>query len=92
MALAQRALGGLAHAREAFGQQVVDRLAVLAALAQRSEAPRQLLIGQTLELGFERIDARDRRPQALDQPIVRRAEDLARESPNVRLRMPGARV
>ena len=60
VALAQGALGRLAHAREGLRQQVVERCAVRAALAQLGEAARQVLVGQPLEVALELVDARDR--------------------------------
>ena len=42
-----------------LGQQVVERLAVAGALAQRVDALAQLLVGLELELGLEGADPRD---------------------------------
>ena len=59
VALAERALGGLAREREALEQQVVERLARERALAQRVVARAQLLVGVELQLGLEVVDPRD---------------------------------
>ena len=70
VAHAHRAPAGLAHEREALGQQVVERLGALAAraLAQLVDALAQLLVGLELELGLERVDRARRaarRPELL---------------------------
>ena len=56
MALAERALCGFAYGREGFGQEVVEGLAVLEALAEDLGAGAELGIGECLELGLERVD------------------------------------
>ena len=40
----------------------------------------QLLVGEALDLGLERVDGGDPGPVALDPPVVGRAENLLRES------------
>src|SRR5438093_349203 len=52
-------LADLAGEGERLGQQVVERLAVGRALAERVEALAQLLVGFELELGLEGVDAGD---------------------------------
>ena len=59
VALAQRALGGLARDREALEQQLVERLALERALAQGLVARAQLLVGLELQLGLVVVDPRD---------------------------------
>ena len=54
-----RALAGLAHDREALGQQLVERLALGGALAQRVHALAQLGVAVVFELGLEGVDQRD---------------------------------
>ena len=57
VAHAQRAHAGLAHGRERLGQQVVELLAALEALAELDRAPRQLLGGFRLHRGFDVVNA-----------------------------------
>ena len=78
MALAERALGRLAHGGEGGHQQVVELGAVGQLLAERFGARPQLGVREPLELGFERIDGLDRGPVGLELAIVRRSEDLGR--------------
>ena len=59
VALAQRALGGLAREREGLGQELVERLAGTRALAQLVGALAKLLVRVQLELGLEVVDAAD---------------------------------
>ena len=54
-----RALAGLAHEREALGQQVVERLAAARPLAQLVGSLSQLDVGVMLELLLEAIDPAD---------------------------------
>ena len=54
MALAQRALGGLAHGGEGFGQEVVEGLAVGQPFLERGGQGAQILVVRfLLELGFQ---------------------------------------
>ena len=66
VALADRAARGLADGGEGLGQQVVERLARQEAAAELGRLVAQLLVGQRLVLGLERVDLDDERPQALD--------------------------
>ena len=59
VALAERALAGLAGEREGLVQEVVERLAGVVALAQRRVARAQLLVALKLQLGLEVVDAHD---------------------------------
>ena len=59
VAHAERALAGLAHDREALRQQLIERLAVARALAQRVHPLAQLGVALELELGLEGVDQRD---------------------------------
>ena len=56
VALAERALAGLAREREGLVEKVVERLAVQVPLAQRLVALAELLIGLELQLGLEGVD------------------------------------
>ena len=60
MALAERALGGLAHGGESRHQDVVERLAVGELLLEFVGARAQRLVGELFELGLQRIDRRRR--------------------------------
>ena len=53
------ALAGLAAEREGLVQQVVERLAVARALAQRIGLLADLVILEELHLGLDRVDALD---------------------------------
>ena len=59
VALAERAAGGLAGEREGLGQQVVQRLAALGALAQGVGLRLQLLVAEQLHLGLDLVDRGD---------------------------------
>ena len=59
VAHAHRPLAHLADDGEGLGEQVVERLALAGALAQRVEALAQLLVGLELQLGLEAADDRD---------------------------------
>ena len=59
VAHAHRAPRGLADDRERLGQQVVERLAVAGALAQRVGVRAQLVVVEQLELGLPAVDAVD---------------------------------
>ena len=62
MALAERALGRLAHRGEGRHQDVVERLAVGELVAGTpSVRAAQLVVGERRDLGLERVDRRDLR-------------------------------
>ena len=56
MALTQRTLGGLAHDGEGFGEEIVERLALGEARAERFGAGAQIRVGELLDLRLERVD------------------------------------
>jgi len=74
MAQAERALGGLARQRKALVQQLVEGLAVAGALAQVVGLLAELLVGEQLELGLERVDALDPLRVALVLPGLAEAK------------------
>ena len=74
MALAERALGGLAHGRERLDQQILEVFAAGEALAEAVGPGAQLGVGQSLELGLQRVDGIDRLLEGLDDAVVGRAE------------------
>ena len=59
MALAERALGGLANGGEGLGQEVVQRLAVGQPLLERGRKRPELVVRFLLELGLEGVDPGD---------------------------------
>ena len=71
MALAERALGRLAHGGESGNQQIVDVFAVLVAFLQRFGAAAEIVVREGGQLGLELVDLVDQRAQALDVTIVR---------------------
>ncbi len=74
MALAERALGGLAHGGEGLDQDVVEFGAVGELLLEVRGARAQLVVGQRLELRLDLVDGGDDRPQALDVAVIGGAE------------------
>ena len=80
VALAERALGGLAHGGEGLGQDVVERFAVAEALAEGVGAGAQGFVGQDLDLVLERVDADDGFFLPLEEAGVGRSEDALGES------------
>jgi hypothetical protein len=74
MALAERALGRLAHRGEGLGEDVVEGLAIGQALLQRGRARPEVLIGQRNDARLSRIDLIDNGLDFPDIPIVRGAE------------------
>ena len=79
LALAERALGRLAHRGEGLDQEVVQGLALGQALAELDGLGAQLLVGELLELRFERVDLRHRLVEAFDDPVVGRPEQASGE-------------
>jgi len=75
MPLSERALGGFADGGEGFGEDVFERLvpgkAVLEDLGHRL----QLGVGLRLELVFQRVDFRNRRPHTLELAVIGRAKE-----------------
>ncbi len=74
MPLAKRALGGLAHCRECLGQKILQGLAVAPPLLERGRHREKFIVRFCFELGFQRIDLRDKRLLGLDLAVVHRAE------------------
>jgi len=66
----QNALGGLAANREDLGQHVVERLALLEARPELGSLGLQLLVRERRDLRLERVDGRNRPPQARELPFV----------------------
>src|SRR3546814_5863703 len=76
MALAEHALGRLAHHGEGFGQQVVELGAVCNALLEFGRLGLQLRVGQPGNLRLKIVDRLNRLDLALDRPVVGRPEQL----------------
>ena len=92
VALAEHPLAGLADGGEGLGQQVVEhvgdqlllvlgvaRVAASARSTRRLELGglgRELLVGEPLDLGLERVDLRDDRLDRLEPLALARVEDL----------------
>ena len=81
VALAERALGRLAHRGEGLDQQVVQGLALGQALAEFGGLGAQLLVGELGELRLERVDLRHRLVEAFDDAIIGCAEQASGERP-----------
>ena len=77
MALAERALGGLAHGGEGRHQQVVEVGAVGDLLLEVVGAGPQRLVGERRDLLFQGVDVFDPRLIAANPPFVGGAEQLA---------------
>jgi hypothetical protein len=71
---AHGALAGLARDGERLGQQLVEGLPVAGAFAERVDALAQLRVRLELELGLERVDARDALLVRLELLRLARAE------------------
>ena len=80
MALAERALGRLAHRREGRDEDVVEGLAVGELALKSSVRARSVRVRQGSHLRLERVDRRDPGPIGLDAPVVGGAENLLGES------------
>ena len=78
MALAERALGRLAHGGEGRHQQVVECYTASQLLAEGRGARPQLRVREALHLRLERIDGLDMGPIGLELAIIRSSEDLGR--------------
>ena len=79
MALAEGALGRLAHRGEGRHEDVVEGLAGRELRLELVGAGAQLVVGERLELRLQRVDGRDLRPVGLQPAVVDRAEDFLRE-------------
>ena len=88
MALAERALGGLAHGGERRHQDVVERRALGELLLEFVGARAQRLVGELLQLLLQRVDRLDARPIGADAPIVGGTEQLAGDTADHRIILP----
>ena len=70
MALANGALGGLAHGGEGFRDQIVERGAFAHSGAERLGAGAQILVAEGHDLGLQRIDGCDRARIFLEPAVV----------------------
>ena len=70
MALAERALAGLAHGGESRHQDVVERRALGQLLLELLGPRPQRLVGELLQLFFQRVDGVDPRPIGADAPLI----------------------
>ena len=77
MALAERALGRLAHGGEGRHQDVVERGAVGDLLLELGGARLERLVGERLQLLLQRVDRGDPRLIAANPPLIGGAEQLA---------------
>ncbi len=80
MALAEGALGGLAHGGEGRHQEVVELGAVGDLLLEFVGAGAQRLVGELLDLRLQGVDGVDARLIAADAPVVGGTEQLAGDS------------
>ena len=76
---AEHAAAGFAHDSERFGEHVVDRRPVGDAPAELVRLGAELLVGQRLDLRFERANLADERPEPLELTLVLGADDLRKE-------------
>ena len=83
VAHAHRPLARLADDREGLGQQVVERLALARALAQRVDALAQLVVGLELQLGLEAADRWRRASRTRGTAWTRRCSAHGRGGPCV---------
>ncbi len=75
MALAEGALGRLAHRGEGFWQERVERFAIRDARLECQRTCAQALVVERCNLRFQGVDRRDRLAEAFDDPIVGAAEN-----------------
>ena len=74
MALAEGALGRLAHGGKGLDQQVVELGAVVEALAETGGAGGQRLVGEGFQARLELVDLLDIIAEGLDVPVIGGAE------------------
>ena len=79
MALAEGALGGLAHRGESRNQDVVERLAFGELLAEFGGSRLQRLIREASDFSLDGIDGTDAGLISLHTPVIGGAEKLAGE-------------
>ena len=84
MALAERALGGLAHGGEGRHQQIVERGAVGELLLELVGARAQRLVGERLELRLQRVDGVDARLIGLTRRSLEEPKSLRATAPIIR--------
>ena len=77
MALAERALGGLAHGGECRRQDIVESCAFGELLLELVSPRPQRLVGKLGKLGLQRVDLINAGPIGTDTAIVRGTEQLA---------------
>ena len=74
VALAEHTARGFAHGGEGFGQQAVERRAVVELFPELHRLRGELRVGHRLHLGLERGDLGDGRLERLDVTVVGRTE------------------
>ena len=77
MALAEGALGGLAHRGEGRHQDIVERFAGGQFLLEGVGAQAQRVVGEPFELFFQGVDRLDAGAKGANAPIIGRTEKLA---------------
>ena len=89
MSVPAEAAAGVLHHGEGLGQDFVQpagqRRVVLDLGKLRLPGGGLLaqdVVGQLLQLGFDRVDLRDQRPQPLDLAVVLRPDELLNDKPN----------
>ena len=85
MALAERALGRLAHGGEGRHQDVVEGAALGELLLEFFGPRAQRLVGELFQLLFERVDRVDARAVRADTPLVGGTEQLTGDSADHRI-------
>ena len=80
VALTERPPAGLADGGERLGEEVVEVLAPLEAAPELVGLRAELLVGEALHVGLERVDLRDDRLQELEFPALARVEDPLEEA------------
>ena len=88
VALAERALAGLAYGGERRHQDVVQRRPFGQLLLEGVGPRAQCLVGELLQIGFQGIDGGDLRPIGADTPVVGGTEQLASDSADHRVILP----
>jgi hypothetical protein len=81
VALAERALGRLAHHGEGLDQEVVQGLALGQPLAEFRRLGTQLLVAELGKLRLECVDLRHRLVEAFDDAIIGCAEQASGQRP-----------
>ena len=88
VALAERALAGLAYGGERRHQDVVQRRPFGQLLLEGVGPRAQCLVGELLQIGFQGIDGGGLRPIGADTPVVGGTEQLASDSADHRVILP----